>query len=574
MTRSELNTSIDTIFDDNRPDDSLTPSMEGTELKKVADYAEGLHNFIEKTKAEIDTLIVNSLLIPGRSYKITGVNPTLYDDGTTSGTTIYLQAITANKLESQGNGIFYNPKYNKAVDGFGIWNPYMYGTMSDTVGFFDYLNKEQVTANNGAVGFLYADGMIKYLSGDWAAATSITGQASLATANVSGFISVSYPVETKVIWGGYSWTNTTGNVGTSIDVLNLDPADWSKDEYDEVNYNKVLDLIEYDIENDWISRRYEVKSGNNVIYTFTDNNYNGFDNSAISVFMFGNEYDADLYIGIGNNSVNHAYNENINFMGKVQNFLNFETNSYQIETLFSKGCKQEHLSFGKNTSQTNLIFGQDTYQDSLIFEGGTVQTQTNIIFGKNSYQSNLIFSQGSYQTNIIFGENSYQLDLILGQIAYQENITFGFNSHQYAINLCQASDQSNITFGQNSLQEELVFKMSSVQEGLVLGVNAIQSALTFEVACGQIDVILGQDSQQLMLTFMKGSTCNNYTVPSGLVFQNTTFDVKTNLNGIDFSLATLVYEDFPKIIYKKPDGTNKLRYYDNNDLLVIADITD
>jgi hypothetical protein len=40
MTRAELNTSIDTVFDDNRAVDSLTPSMEGTELKKVADYVD------------------------------------------------------------------------------------------------------------------------------------------------------------------------------------------------------------------------------------------------------------------------------------------------------------------------------------------------------------------------------------------------------------------------------------------------------------------------------------------------------------------------------------------------------
>jgi hypothetical protein len=40
MTRAELNASIDAIFDDNRPDNSLAPAMEGAELKKVADYVD------------------------------------------------------------------------------------------------------------------------------------------------------------------------------------------------------------------------------------------------------------------------------------------------------------------------------------------------------------------------------------------------------------------------------------------------------------------------------------------------------------------------------------------------------
>ena len=70
-----------------------------------------------KTKAEIDTLIAGDDLVAGALYEITGVHPTLYDDGTTSGTTVYLRAISGSELEVQGMGKFYNPKYNQAVDG-------------------------------------------------------------------------------------------------------------------------------------------------------------------------------------------------------------------------------------------------------------------------------------------------------------------------------------------------------------------------------------------------------------------------------------------------------------------------
>jgi hypothetical protein len=38
MTRPELNDSIDTVFDDDRADESLAPSMAGEKLKEVADY--------------------------------------------------------------------------------------------------------------------------------------------------------------------------------------------------------------------------------------------------------------------------------------------------------------------------------------------------------------------------------------------------------------------------------------------------------------------------------------------------------------------------------------------------------
>ena len=149
------------------------------------------------------------------------MHPTLYDDGTTSGTTVYLRAISDSKLEVQGMGKFYNPKYNQAVDGFGIWDNKMYGTFSTIVGTFNYANKESVTANNAATGILLADGMIQWVSGDWSAATSITGDVSSATADVADFVSPSYGIGDKVIWGGYSWTNVNGNVGASVDVLNL-----------------------------------------------------------------------------------------------------------------------------------------------------------------------------------------------------------------------------------------------------------------------------------------------------------------------------------------------------------------
>ena len=81
----------------------------------------GGSSFETKTKAEIDTLIAGNDLVAGALYEITGVHPTLYDDGTTSGTTVYLRAISGSELEVQGMGKFYNPKYNQSVDGFGIW---------------------------------------------------------------------------------------------------------------------------------------------------------------------------------------------------------------------------------------------------------------------------------------------------------------------------------------------------------------------------------------------------------------------------------------------------------------------
>ena len=53
----------------------------------------GSSAFLSKTKAEMDALILGNHLVAGALYEITGVHPTLYNDGTTSGTTVYLNAI-------------------------------------------------------------------------------------------------------------------------------------------------------------------------------------------------------------------------------------------------------------------------------------------------------------------------------------------------------------------------------------------------------------------------------------------------------------------------------------------------
>ena len=306
-----------------------------------------------KTKAEMDALIAANDLVAGALYEITGVHPTLYNDGTTSGTTVYLRAISGSELEVQGMGKFYNPKYNQAVDGFGIWDNKMYGTFSGIVGTFDYQGKEAVTANNGATGLMLAEGMIQWVSGDWSTAISITGDVSGATANISDFVSPTYSVGDKVIWGGYSWTNVNGNIGASVDVLNLD-AEWTKNVYDTTNYNIAYDLIEYDYANDMIIRRFEEESNVDVKcskaqYDIFANDY-GFTYHSISVQQFGNAFNYSSYKGQINILCENGYNESVNFSGVYQVDLTFGTDAYQYNLTFGIGASQVYLTFGRGVS--------------------------------------------------------------------------------------------------------------------------------------------------------------------------------------------------------------------------------
>ena len=559
-----------------------------------------------KTKAEIDTLIAGNDLVAGAMYEITGVHPTLYNDGTNSGTTIYLKAITENTLEVQGTGKFYNPKYNQAVDGFGIWENKMYGTFSNIVGVFDYQNKEAVTANNAATGIILADGMIQWVSGDWSTATSITGDVSGATADVADFVSPSYGVGDKVIWGGYSWTNANGNVGASVDVLNLD-AEWTKNVYDTTNYNIAYDLIEYDYANDMIIRRFEKESNVDVKCSKAQYDFfvgSGFPYHSISVQQFGNVFNTSSFKGQINILCNNGYNESINFIGSYQRNLTFGSNANQANLTFGSNANQDNLTFGGSTYQRNLTFGSDAYQANLTFGSNAYQynltfgsnahqanltfgsdaNQRNLTFGSGSGQGNITFGSGSYQDyltfennsaqfNLTFGSGSYQSYLTFGSGSGQYNLTFGINSYQNNLTFGSNSNQGNLTFGNNSSQYNLTFENNSSQNNLTFGSNSYQGNLTFGSGSNQQNLTFGNGSNQYNLTFGRGSQLNYNSQVISSNMQYITFNTK-GVTVPDLSAATLLFDGNIKEVYQRPDGALKIRYYDNSDTLVIAGIAD
>jgi len=526
-----------------------------------------------KTKAEIDTLIAGNDLVAGAMYEITGVHPTLYDDGTTSGTTVYLRAISGSELEVQGMGKFYNPKYNKSVDGFGIWDNKMYGTLSNVVGVFDYLNKELVTADNGATGILLADGMIQFVSGNWSSATSITGGTSSATANVVDFVSPSYAINDKVIWGGYSWTNVNGNIGASTDVLNLD-SEWSKDFYDTTNYNIAYDVIEYDYVNDWISRRYAPIEQIDVIYSKImydlNNNENGF-LSAISVQQFGNKFDFQNYLGVGFKVINNSYDESVNFNGTQQVYIIMIGSSSQYNLTFGQSSSQNNLTFGASSSQYNLTFGQSSSQNNLTF--GQSSIQNNLAFGQDAYQSYLTFGQNANQYNLTFGQDANQYNLTFGQGASQNNLTFGQKASQFNLTFGQNANQYNLTFGQGASQNNLTFGQSASQNNLTFGQDANQFNLTFENNASQYNLTFGNNAYQQYLNFAENTQLNynNQTLNSNIEYVS--FRTKA-ITVPDLSTATYIYDGNIKEVYQRPDGALKIKYYDNSDVLQIVDIDD
>lgn len=211
---------------------------------------------VQVTYASLQTLISSSLLSPGTVYKITGFNKNmpsggpsnpngylpvvLYDDGTDSGVTIYMQAITKNTLSSDGYGQFYNPVYG-----------------------------DQTTYNN----------------------TDGTGLYGIWDGNNPDPLEVpAYVIDQVVFWGGYAWRNVTGNVGTADDILTLS-ADWEKlPYYNSPYYTIVIDNISVDWNNGIVITRTNIE--NQITVEFNADQYDWW----MGLFNFSLVHKVILYL--------------------------------------------------------------------------------------------------------------------------------------------------------------------------------------------------------------------------------------------------------------------------------------
>lgn len=270
--------------------------------------------YTEVTLAEMQSLVASNSLKTGSFYGISDANANLY-----GGTLVILQAVTSNKLSEAGHGVFYNPIYDRASEWLGMWHEIGFFTGSNLTLEFEMF--EPITADNGATGQLIANGgnyktYFKPLTGNWAAATSITGDNSGATLDIASVYVPSYSVDDKLIWGGVLWNNLTGSIGSKVDEFELDNVNWEKIAYNTTDYDMVVDQIVYDYDHDQITARID-SFGNRVVSSYDQNdlihNDSGIKNP-IAVFKWGYGYNFDTdQTGFMSNTITDSVFETLNW---------------------------------------------------------------------------------------------------------------------------------------------------------------------------------------------------------------------------------------------------------------------
>ena len=489
-------------------------------------------SLITVTRAEAVTLQATSSFIPGATYTITNADTPLY-----GGTEITLTAITPSELSLQGSGKFYCPKYDLSGTGTGydIWTKYMEGTFSNVVGTF--YSGQTITAQNGATAIYIAEGFLNWVSGDWSGATTIT--AGSTTANVSGFVSPSYSVGQIVHWGGKSWTNVNGNIGASIDKYTLD-AEWIEIPFNETDYNVYIDEIQYDFGNDMIIYRKDrynniVSGSSQVFVKFSGYNFG----NPIKDFQWGCGIDTDdyFYIGIQGNQVIDSYFETLNSLAKYIWFNELSQFSFFNSNTFSSGSYFQNNTLSGSRIQNNTLSRSYFYNNNF---SNNSNIQSNTLTNSN-IQSNTL-SNSNIQSNTL--SNSYIQSNTLSNSLIHNNTL----SNSYI--------QSN-TLTNSYIQSNTLSSYSNIQSNTLSNSNIQSNTLTNSYI--QSNTLINDS----ILQFSGGDVVSKTLTKLTMEGNNTIISIT----------ATIIFnQNISKTIFKREDGTSRLQYVNNSDVIVIADV--
>lgn len=289
----------------------------------------------------------------------------------------------------------------------------------------------------------------------------------------------------------------------------------------------------------------------NVLLSFTNNNIGIFFNEN----AVGNNFNTNI-IGDDFEVNNIADDFQLNFIG--DNFNNneiyFKFNNNQINNNFNDNSIYSEFRKNKilNDFNTNTI-GSSANIGGSLFENNEIM---------NNFKGNLILSN--------FWSNRIKTDFEGNQI-YQE---FGYNNIGFgcAVNTFSGTTNQNTIadfFEFNTLQGS--FSHNTI--GVDFDSNQIGDGFGFGGAQYKGNIIGNHFhnntiGEYFYDNFIRDNFTNNTVVD---YFQQNT--VTNDVTTIDFTTATTVYGYYNCNIFRRSDQALRLSYYDENDVLVITDIT-
>jgi len=521
------------------------------EMDGNLEYLEQLSLGVPTTSEEIQTLILNNGLFPGTIYKISGFNKNmpigdlenpngylpevLYDDGTDSGVTIYMKALTTNTLSSSGWGEFYNPKYGdqttyENTDGTGLY------------GIWDGDNPDPLEVPE-------------------------------------------YTVDQVVFWGGYAWKNLIGNVGTAENVITLNSDDWEKLPYSNTTYYElVIDEVKVDWNNEIVIGRTNIE--NQITVEFNADQYwwwmglySDIQTNPISVMGWGlyskitpEQLDNGFY-GISNLHIINSNCETVNFKG--YEILNIDMNSsYFNNNYIGKGSSITEIimnvfsnfinniltknSYIYDITLTNSYIASNTLEEGSIRNNTLINSiiDTNILTGNSNISFNILTMQSGIKYNTLDDSNISFNTLTNGDIMYNTLNSSSIYGNTSMVRYLQPSD-----FGGSQLFFSYI-QNNTLTNGSIQG-------NTLTISKIENNTLITSKIENNTLTSSRIDFGTSKTLSSKTLQKIYARDVNINE---DISAATDIFLNVEKNIYTRLDGTKRLSYFNNSDVATIVNV--
>ncbi len=470
---------------------------------------------IDAYYVEIQSMMSLGTLKPGATYRIKGFNKNmpvgspenpngylpevLYDDGTNSGITIIMQAVSPTEMATSGYGEFYNPKYG-----------------------------DETTYNN----------------------TDGTGLYRIWDGNNPEPLDIpAYQVDDVVFWGGYAWKNLTGIVGVDDDILNLDSTNWEKLPYSNSTwYELVVDEIKVDWNYGILVERCNPE--NQVIVSFNTNDYyyyGLYDTvkcSPISLMAWGlyskyAEY-GNNYYGIGNVEVVNSFFQTVSFKGNQLARISMINWSYIYDNYWGKECSLYGNRLDYSYMYDNELTNNSRISDNDLNYGAI---ESNILNNVAYIVDNYVQASSISYNNL--DNNSY----ILANNCIAASISYNILSTNCRI---ETNDLSNFGY----------IEYNNLSANGFIRNNIINNYSNIEYNVLTNGCLISDNSVAFSSKISFTNTLNNKFVRYNNI-------IRANVN-VDISAATIIYGDYTKEIFARQDGTLRLSYFNNSDVLTVV----
>jgi len=423
---------------------------------------------------------------------------------------------------------------------------------------------------------------------------------------------ITYQPGDTIIWGGKAWKNLTGNLGSSVDIFNLNNGDWEAIPYDTINYNQAIDLIQYDLSKNRIVLRADNKQ--NIHYSLANNNYYyhirkfGWGNPGVEQNFIdaGSELECLNNIGyiVGNTLKNFsqisrntidsgsviegnylvtAYMQDNILENSYIYFNNLVSGGFYLNTLFSGTISNNTINYsnlGHNIIITSSVDVNTIENTAMVFNNYEGDSYfINNIIQLFSIENNNLSLSSRIESNEFIGIEGQQLDFTNNTVSNGSNISsnrlcgyFTNNDLSYTYfennNFLTVSSILNNTFltsgfTHNNITQASISNSTLNESAIANCVFGASSSITFLVLNGSdINVCTFKDSRLNFTTMM---------AMNGQIIRSCDFNYIGDLS-LDISAATDIYLACSKTVFKNSAGVVRLSYYDDTDTLVITNI--